>query len=140
MSTKIRPEVSKKNRNWIDRHRYYELKHFCLQYPIWKKALLSLNGINSNSGDINSYIRTTSNISDPTAKTVELREIYVNHIEMVEQVAIETSADLSDYILKAVTEELSYEYLKTKLNIPCCKDVYYELYRRFFWLLSRARR
>lgn len=39
MSTAIRPELSKSSKYWIDRHRYYELKHFCLQYPIWKKLL-----------------------------------------------------------------------------------------------------
>ena len=33
MGTQIRPELSEKNLYWIDRHRYYELKHFCLQYP-----------------------------------------------------------------------------------------------------------
>ena len=38
MGTTIRPELSEKNPYWIERHRYYELKHFCLQYPIWKKA------------------------------------------------------------------------------------------------------
>lgn len=32
MATTIRPEVSKKSKYWIERHRYYELKHFCLQY------------------------------------------------------------------------------------------------------------
>lgn len=32
MSTTIRPEVSEKNQYWIEKHRYYELKHFCLQY------------------------------------------------------------------------------------------------------------
>ena len=37
MSTTIHPEVSEKNKYWIDKHRYYELKHFCLQYPLWKK-------------------------------------------------------------------------------------------------------
>ena len=37
MSTVIRPEISKKNLYWIPKHRYYELKHFCLQYPEWKK-------------------------------------------------------------------------------------------------------
>lgn len=36
MGTTIRPELSEKNPYWIERHRYYELKHFCLQYPIWK--------------------------------------------------------------------------------------------------------
>lgn len=43
MGTTIRPEISKKNRYWIDKHRYYELKHFCLQYPTWKKAHSSLD-------------------------------------------------------------------------------------------------
>lgn len=40
MSKNLRhPELSEKNPYWIERHRYYELKHFCLQYPI--------NGINA---------------------------------------------------------------------------------------------
>lgn len=34
MGTTIRPELSEKNPYWIERHRYYELKHFCLQYSI----------------------------------------------------------------------------------------------------------
>lgn len=28
------------------------------------------------------------------------------------------------YILKAVTEELSYTYLRTKMGIPCSRDMY----------------
>ena len=35
MGTVIRPEVSKSNEYWIPRDRYYELEHFCLQYPSW---------------------------------------------------------------------------------------------------------
>lgn len=38
MRNDMRPELSQKNPYWIGKHRYYELKHFCLQYPIWKKA------------------------------------------------------------------------------------------------------
>lgn len=45
MSTTIHPELSKKNEYWIEKHRYYELKHFCLQYPIWKEAYQSLDGL-----------------------------------------------------------------------------------------------
>lgn len=33
MATVIRPEISPKNKYWISKHRHYELKHFCLQYP-----------------------------------------------------------------------------------------------------------
>ena len=33
----VKPELSKRNPYKLDKHRYYELKHFCLQYPDWKK-------------------------------------------------------------------------------------------------------
>ena len=38
MATVIRPEISEKSKYYIDKHRYYELKHFCLQYKEWKKG------------------------------------------------------------------------------------------------------
>ena len=47
MGTVIRPEITKKNKYWIEKHRYYELKHFCLQYPIWRKAYAALDGLTS---------------------------------------------------------------------------------------------
>lgn len=33
----------------------------------------------------------------------------------------------------------SYTYLKTVLGISCGKDMYYDRYRKFFYLLSEAR-
>ena len=38
MGTNIRPEISERNPYWISKHRYYELKHFCLQYNGWASA------------------------------------------------------------------------------------------------------
>lgn len=138
MSTTIRPEVSSKNRYWIEKHRYYELKHFCLQYPIWQKAYHALDGLSSSTYDLAGFIRT--NIpSDPTARCAEAMIFYSDRMDMVEKTAIETDPDLHLYILKAVTEGLSYEHLKVNLNIPCCKDTYYDLYRKFFWLLNKVR-
>ena len=43
MSRIIRPELSKSNPYYISKHRYYELKHFCLQYYEWKELYLSLD-------------------------------------------------------------------------------------------------
>lgn len=42
MGNIIRAEVSESNPYWIEKHRYYELKHFCLQYPTWKRKLVLL--------------------------------------------------------------------------------------------------
>lgn len=138
MGTTIRPEVSTKNVYWIERHRYYELKHFCLQYPIWKKAYAGLDGLSKRPADLVLFSKS-NNISDPTAKCTEARLFYFERMKMVEQAAIATDAELSSYILKAVTEGISYDHLKARLEIPCCKDTYYNLYRRFFWLLNKER-
>ena len=48
MGTTLRAELSEKNPYWIEKHRYYELKHFCLQYPIWKKIYRSLDGFSGH--------------------------------------------------------------------------------------------
>lgn len=137
MATTIRPELSEKNRYWIERHRYYELKHFCLQYPIWKKSYLALDGLSRRPNDLALF--QNNEHGDPTARCAEAREVYRKRMELVEQTAIATDADLSNYILRAVTEGISYDGLKMRFDIPCSKDVYYELYRRFFWLLNQKR-
>lgn len=138
MATKIRPELSVKNKYWIDKHRYYELKHFCLQYGYWKKSYANLIdlGISSSSFDRTSM---TNEISDLTSKYAMKRASYAERIKMVERAAMEADEYLYAYILKGVTEGVSYTYLKTKMNIPCSRDTYYDRYRRFFWLLSNER-
>ena len=56
---------------------------------------------------------------------------------MVEKATVNSDPELANYILKAVTEELSYTYLKTRLEIPCSKDTYYNRYRQFFGCLVK---
>ena len=137
MATVIRAEISEKNKYWIDKHRHYELKHFCLQYYSWKKAYEELTGLNGRSDDT-SYSK--SNIpGDPTGKCVEMRSVYLERMDLIRRIAFEADPDLADYIFKAVTENLSYTYLKGIMNIPCGRDMYYDRYRRFFWLLSKSR-
>mgnify|MGYP000274778860 CR=1 FL=1 len=139
MGTTIRPELSEKNPYWIEKHRYYELKHFCLQYPIWRKAYSLLDGYANPPKDLASFV-VTSTLGDPTAKCAMAKTYYSERTDMVERVAEQTDRELAEYILKAVTEGWSYDILKARLEIPCCKDVYYELYRRFFWLLNKERK
>lgn len=136
MSTTIRPELSEKNPYWIEKHRYYELKHFCLQYPIWKQVRDSLNGFSKNSMNIVTF---TGDFGDPTAKCAETRVLYSERMELVEKAALQTDLELGNYILEAVTQGISYDILRAKMNVPCCKETYYKLYRRFFWILDQLR-
>lgn len=139
MSTTIRPEISERSPYWIEKHRYYELKHFCLQYPLWRRSYHSLDGM-SKPPSYDVIFSRSYNHSDPVAQCVAAREFYFDRMQMVEQTAIATDGDLYRYILKGVTEGVSYDHLKARLDIPCGKDTYYDLYRRFFWLLSKERR
>ena len=133
----IRPEISEKNKYWIDKHRHYELKHFCLQYPSWKRTYTELDGFEGRSEEI-TYSKSNKP-GDPTGKYTELRNLYLEKMDLVRRTAFEADPDLATYIFRAVTEGLSYTYLKTKVTIPCGRDMYYDRYRRFFWLLSNSR-
>lgn len=130
--------LSKKNKYYISKHRYYELKHFCLQYNEWIEELKKLDtqGGRSAGGEIHS----NPQFSDPTADIAMRRSQLQQNIEMIKDAAIQTDRVLFNYLIKAVTEERSYVYLREVFSIPCCKDTFYEAYRRFFWVLSKLRR
>lgn len=138
MATVIRAKISEKNKYYIDKHRYYELKHFCLQYTDWKKAYANCNESIIFASNIEKM--SSSNVpSDLTAKYALKRAQYGEKIKLIERLVKEADEYLYPYILKAVTEGLSYTYLKARLEIPCGRDMYYDRYRKFFWLLSEAR-
>ena len=138
MATVIRAKISEKNKYYIDKHRYYELKHFCLQYGEWKKAYTNCNESIIFASKFEK--ESTTNVpSDITAKYAIKRAYYAGRIKIVEKAAMEADEFLYPYILKGVTEGLSFTYLKSRLEIPCSRDTYYDRYRKFFWLLSESR-
>ena len=137
MNGTVRPEVSKKNDYWIPKHRYYELKHFCQQYPEWKAARARIDGY-SGSQQLGDRVQTSS-LADQTADSAHLRIVYSNRIEMVDKAAEQADPDLAYFIRKGVTEGYSYEALRLRFNMPCGRETYYDRYRKFFWHLNLAR-
>jgi len=78
--------------------------------------------------------------SDLTGKYAMMKSHYSYYIKLVEDAANSADNDLNKYILKAVTEGLSYASMKTRFDIPCSRDTYYDRYRRFFWILNDTRK
>lgn len=136
MSTVIRADISQKNKYYIDKHRYYELKHFCLQYPSWKKKLINFDYMLRRDTDISV---DSNQVSDPTERMVEVRDLYLTRTEIIETAAAATDRLLGSYILEGVTNGLSYEKLNARKQVPCNKDTYYQLYRKFFFILNDIR-
>ncbi len=135
MGTVIRSEVSKNNEYYISKHRYYELKHYCLQYNLWRRALAIMNLYPGKSEGI-----VQGNTSDPTNNLAEKRSQYLDKIEMLDKVAKDTDPVIGPCVLKGIITGMSYDALKTQIDIPCCKDSYYTIYRKFFWLLDKVRK
>lgn len=130
MSTVIRPVVSKKKEYYISKHRYYELVHFCLQYPEWKQEYISLDAPKKSEHDVSDGLP-----GDPTAFLGIKRAILKEKMELVEEAAKISSAELWTYIFKSVTEGYSYGYFMAN-GIPCGKDLFYTDRRKFFWVLD----
>ena len=115
----------------ISNNRYRELKYFCRQYREKKKGLLSMTELSSpkfggKGGDI---------FSDRTANIAMKRAKLSAEIQMIEQAALEADGELYKYILKNVTDGITYEYL----DIPFSRSGFYVLRKRFFSILDKKR-
>lgn len=133
----VKPEISKKSTYYVEKHRYYELKHFCLQYPIWKKAKQSIDAMASRP--IEKIGFTPKDGSSPVQKCIDASLYLAKRIELVEDTAAEAGEDLKEYLLAGVINGFSYDQVRARYDIPCCRDKYYEIYRKFFWLLNKYR-
>lgn len=141
MGTNTRPELSEKNRWWISKHRYYELRHYCLQYPEWKEQVSEIDGLPRISSLMKERINE-GHSGDPTAVYAQARISLMARITMVEQAAFETCDHQFWYtiLLEAVTTGLCYEKLEARTGImPVSRNEWYELYRKFFWTLDKMR-
>lgn len=136
MGTVIRSEVSKKNPYYISKHRYYELKHFCLQYPEFKRIYNDLCE-DIPGGIVKVEKRSEGNKED---KRIQIRQRYLDLIQLIENCCNLADPILAAYILKGVTEGRPYTYLRMHDNIPCGKDMYYDAYRKFYFILSNKKK
>ena len=129
-----RSELSTKNKYWIPKFRYLELKNYCLQYPDWQKELAQISILQTHS-----QISPAGNFSDPTYTVVLKRARLQQNINLIEDTASKADDFLAKWIIKGVTESLSYEFLHLQLSMPASRDTYYDRYRKFFWILDQMR-
>lgn len=132
-----KPELSLKNPYYLPRHRYYELKHFCLQYGDWKRGLARLNVWEAHGYETGGIARGNTP-SNPTERYALLRAYYSERIALVNHCLSQIEPSIAPYLRKGVTEGLSYNQLRAQ-GCPCGNEMYYDLYHKFFWLLSKER-
>ena len=116
----------------ISKAKYLELKYFCMQYEEKKQELHQSYGLRSTANDGQPHGNNTGN---PTEQQGIKNAMLRADIELIEQTAMEADAEIYQYILKNVTEGISYEYL----DVPKARKQFYESRRYFFFLLAQKR-
>lgn len=96
MATMIRPELSRNNKYWISKHRYYELKHFCLQYPLWKSAYAAFDDTGIPLSMIEK-VPTSNMPGDPTGKRAIMKAYYKEKIDLIERIAMDVDLSIAMY-------------------------------------------
>ena len=139
--TKVRPELSKKNELYIDKHAFYMAYHFALQYPEWKRQYAELIGAPVKAVDYKDSPHGTG-MGDPTSCIAMRTSILRSNIEVIESTALIAGRDLAEFLLYAVTTEgVTFNYLRTGRCplgvIPCERTKYYQMRRLFYYLLSK---
>lgn len=123
----------------ISKHRFLELKHHCMQYQEWKSELASLTDT-VKAIQYGQEGKGSPGQSSATEHLAIRRTDLQKKCELIEQVAIETDEELYPWILEGVTTDYAtYRYLHMAKGMPCCKNVYYEKRRKFYWLLSKKK-
>lgn len=145
MGTNYRAKISKKNKYWISKHRFYEIEHHCLQYKEWEDEYNSLSGQGISGVDYDGMPHGT-NVGDPTANAGTRLAILKQKMDLVEETVREIDDEIVkkgnktifNHLLVAVTNEgISYNYLDMVMGIPVGEKTYYAARRKFYWLMSQ---
>jgi len=94
----------------LSKHRFYELKHFCLQYPEWKELYFDADGWTGEG--------------DTTSRDGIKRGDLKTYMDLIEFCAQLTDGDILPFV--------------TISGIDIPSEKLYS-YRKFFWELSKRR-
>lgn len=125
----------------LEKHRYLELKRFCLQYPRWlveARDALELSAVKMDG------MPHGTDVGDPTERAVEKREVAMSHIDMVDRCAKSVGDGVwFNALIHNVCLDETYEEIKLKHPefLPTSKRVAFTIAKaRFFTLLDEARK
>lgn len=105
------------------------------QYADWRHDLAELRYLKSK----NSRVDILPDVFSRTEELAMARAKLTRNMEIVEQACLEVMPEDPVIFLKAVTEGLSYDLLSVDKVMPVSRAVWYEEYRKFFYILDKKR-
>lgn len=147
MGTNYRAKISKKNKYWISKHRFYEIEHHCLQYKEWEDEYKTLKKQGVKGVEYDGMPHGT-NAGNPTMNVGMRMAELSSKMDLVKDTVAECDEEIKEkegeensiynHLLVAVTNEgISYNYLNMVMHIRVSEKVYYAARRKFYWLMSQ---
>lgn len=79
-------------------------------------------------------------VSNPTERIVlKIAKLSAEN-EIMEKAAAEASPDLSHWILEAAKYDLKFDFLHLREGMPCGKNEFQKLRRKFYYILDQKKR
>ena len=121
----------------ISGDRYKELLHMCRQYDEMRSRLDRIRAGADSPRPSGGGARAA--IKDPTgnraARAADSRDAV--RVNTIEQAAVAADPAVCRFILRNVTRGVSYDQMAAAARIPCGREAFYALRRKFFWLLDQ---
>ena len=119
----------------LEKHETYMAIHYACMYDKWKRQY---NEMDTCIKGISYDEKIGTAAGDPTFTLAERRVELSRKITIIEAAARLTSKKYYDFILKALTaENSSLDYVRLHYDMPCGKNTFYVLRRKFYYLLAR---
>lgn len=121
----------------MTKEQYLAAKYYALRYHEWQqeyKALTDTARAITYSDMPKGSLSTVSPVEEAAIKCQSISD----KIRLIEDTAAEAGGDLSQYLIKAVTNsDITFHQMKVLTDMPCGRDLFYNMVRRFYFLLSQ---
>ena len=127
---------TKRSKYWIEPTLYKHAISWCLCYPAWIKELETLPDANKGIDYSKDKVQSSGNY-DTTSETAMKRVELERKVNILETTAKVVAGDLSEWIVRGVTEEEVRADDLIAQGMPCCKSVFYKLRQKFYYMIAR---
>ena len=120
----------------LSKSEFLSAKYYALRYKEWHTELETMTDT-VHAITYDGDMVQSSGTGSPTEQLAIRRAELTHKIRIIEETAEETEPTLCKDILLYVTEEdMTFEKLKRISGIPCGKNFFYHLRRKYYYLLA----
>ena len=126
---------SKKSKYYLPKESFLTAVHYCKQYPLWAAEIETLAGTVKGISYDKPRVQASSDYDPTEEAAIRLSDVSKKK-DLLDKIAVEIGGNLAEWIVYGVCYDVPYYKLQMK-GIPCGKDLYYLLRRRFYYEVSK---